>query len=198
MDNLNKLLGFYELKDSGLPTIPWEEYNDQTTFSSNYLWTIRTAVLSGNDISLPRAVGVDSAIAKEKAGIFKDRLRDNGIVIYYPYFIAEKSGNLNVYGDKVIIEAVKKDLWNLVNFDDREVTVIQENNSLEFLGNEDFLNDSELKEINKYVNEVRRIFRRYLLEGKNIMLEWSYAYNTDVSHNPIGEKYLVFYEARTT
>lgn len=29
------------------------------------------------------------------------------MIIYYPYFIAEKSGTLNVFNNKVVIEAVK-------------------------------------------------------------------------------------------
>lgn len=29
------------------------------------------------------------------------------MIIYYPYFIAEKSGTLNVFNNKVVIEAVR-------------------------------------------------------------------------------------------
>ena len=52
---MNKLLGFYELRDSSLPVVPWKEYNPKTTkFKGNNLWTIRTALNKGNDVNLPK------------------------------------------------------------------------------------------------------------------------------------------------
>ena len=36
-----------------------------------------------------------------------------------------------------------------------------------------------------------------LLQGKAALLEWSFAQSCNASKEPIGEKYLVFYEART-
>ena len=57
---MNKLLGFYELKDSVLPTIPWKEFNKEVKLDSNILWTVRSAVYRGEDLNLPRAVGVNA------------------------------------------------------------------------------------------------------------------------------------------
>ena len=41
---MNKLMGFYELKDSSLPTAPWQEYTGQEILPEGFLWTIRTSL----------------------------------------------------------------------------------------------------------------------------------------------------------
>lgn len=46
------------------------------------------------------------------------------MVVYYPYFVAQKSGTLNIHLDKIIIEAVKDDLWNLVTDQKLDVSLI--------------------------------------------------------------------------
>ncbi len=194
---MNKLLGFYELKDSLLPTIPWKEYDVNTKFAPDILWTVRSAVHRGEDLNLPRSVGVNAEEAGEFALKTSRMLGNNGMVIYYPYFLAEKSGTLNVFGDRVVIEAVKDDLWNLVTYLDKEVTVIIHNQEIEYIGNRDFLGESEIAELQSYVGEIRRMFRDDLTEGKSILLEWSYAYKCDRQKNRMGDRYLVFYEART-
>ena len=45
--------------------------------------------------------------------------------------------------------------------------------------------------------EIRKIFRDELTEGKSILFEWSFARDCDLNKVPIGNEYLVFYEART-
>lgn len=194
---MNKMLGFYELKNSDLPTIPWSEYNDEVSFDTRCLWTVRTAVIEGDDLNLPRLVGGDALEAKRFATEQYNQLAKSGMVIYYPYFIAEKSGTLNVYFDKYIIEAVKADLWNLVTYSEREVTIQNVNGKVFVDGNKDFFCADELNELANYVSKVRVMFRDYLLEGKSILLEWSYAYNCNSKKELIGDKYLVFYEVRT-
>lgn len=57
VNRMNKLFGFFELKDSLLPTIPWKIYNKDTKFDADILWTVRTAVHHGEDLNLPRCVG---------------------------------------------------------------------------------------------------------------------------------------------
>lgn len=194
---MNKLLGFYELKDLELPTIPWEKYDENVQFDDSLLWTIRTAIYRGNDLNLPRKVGVRANEAKEFAEQTMKRLGDNGIVVYYPFFVAEKSGTLNVFNDRNIIEAVKDDLWNLVTYSDREVTIIASKDTIEFNGNREFITQSELSELISYVKYINRTYRDDLLSGKSVLLEWSYAYSCDINKQKIGERYLVFYEART-
>lgn len=190
-------MGFYELQSLNIPTVPWKEYKHGTKLDDTLLWTIRTAVLKGNDLNLPRLVGKDAATSMEFAEKMIEELSDNGIVIYYPYFFAQKSGTLNVYDDKIVIEAVKDDLWNLVTYSDRDVTIRIEDEKIAFDGDVEFLTDEELNEILRQVPKIKPVFRDYLTEGKSILLEWSFAFHCNKGKNPFGKKYLVFYEVRT-
>lgn len=196
---MNKLMGFYELRASSLPTIPWEIYTPDLQLDTTKLWTIRSAVNRGDDLNLPRLVGESAIEAKQFADELYKQLDEKGIVICYPYFVAHKSGTLNVFYNKIVIEAVKKDLWNLVTLQDVEVSINLDSNMnvTSIYGNTDFLNDKELDELLSNVKKIKHIFRDNLLEGKSILLEWSYASNCNIYKEPIDEQYLVFYEART-
>lgn len=195
---MNKLMGFLELKEMKLPSVPWKQYTGEEKFEDRYLWTVRSAVYRGNDLNLPRSVGESSKVSKQFADRLLKEMNGNGIVIYYPYFIANKSGTLEVRNDKVIIEAVKDDLWNLVTYSDREVTIIiDKDNNKSIIGNTSFINNEEFDNLNKHIPEIRKLFRDDLLQGKSALLEWSFAQSCDANKEPIGEEYLVFYEART-
>lgn len=195
---MNKLMGFLELKEMRLPSVPWKQYTGEEEFEDKYWWTVRSAVYRGDDLNLPRSVGECSKTSKKFADQLLKKMNNNGIVIYYPYFIAKKSGTLEVRNDKVIVEAVKDDLWNLVTYSDREVTIITDSNGNKVIsGNADFLNKKELGNLEKHVPEIRKLFRDDLLEGKSALLEWSFAQSCDSEKEPTGEEYLVFYEART-
>ena len=194
---MNKLLGFYELKNSVLPTIPWKEFNKDVKLDDNILWTIRSAVQSGADLNLPRAVGVSASEAYLFASDLLDKLQNKGIVIYYPYFLAEKSGNINIFQNKIVIEAVKNDLWNLVTYSDRDVTIEVNEDKISYYGNKEFLSLDEIEKLLFNAKRAKQMFRDDLFEGKSAMLEWSFAYSCDIEKREIGEKYLVFYEART-
>lgn len=193
---MNKLQGFYELQRLGIPTVPWEEFKDNTKLSDELLWTVRSAVLYGDDFDLPRAIGVDSKTAMIKYKEFYSGLTKNDLVIYYPYFIADKSGVVLFYKDRVIIEACKEDLWNLVTNGKCEVTYEFVNNEKKSIGSSDFLNEEEINELIKYNTLIRKKYKDYLIEGKAVLLEWSFAYKSDINKKPIGERYLVFYECR--
>lgn len=194
---MNKLMGFYELKNMNLPSIPWKEYDPTVELSNNMLWTIRSAVYKGDDLNLPRMVGEIGKTAKEFADSLLEKLQDKGIVIYYPYFIANKSGTLNIFQSSIIIEGVKADLWNLVTFSDRDVTIRIDDTEEIIDGDAKFFTSDEKSEILKYVPEIRRLFRDELMEGKSILLEWSFAQDSSADKEPLGDEYLVFYEART-
>lgn len=197
---MNKYMGFYELKNINIPTVPWQQFEPGTKPDPGLLWTVRTAVESGGDTSLPRAVGVTAAEAEKSGGQFLKHYDGKGIVIYYPYFIAEKSGVIDITGDRTVIEAVDRDLWNLVTDGRRDVTVIvpkDESCGIRFIGNRSFLSDAELSELLKYSSVIRGRFREEISEGRSIIAEWSYAYNTDVDNKPVGDRYLVFYELRS-
>lgn len=189
---------FLELKEMKLPSVPWKQYTGKENFEDRYLWTVRSAVYRGNDLNLPRSIGESSKVSKKFADQLLKEMNNNGIVIYYPYFIANKSGTLEVRSDKVIIEAVKDDLWNLVTYSEREVTIITDiDGNKSIIGNANFISNEELDSLSKHIPEIRKLFRNDLLQGKAALLEWSFAQSCNASKEPIGEKYLVFYEART-
>ena len=194
---MNKMMGFYELKESGLPAIRWKEFEKTTSLDQRNLWTIRSALQRGNDINLPRLVGERAEKAEKFALELYDRIKNNGMVIYYPYFLAEKSGTLNIYKDRIVIEAVKDDLWNLVSYSDCEVTIQIQDQQVEFYGNRQFISPNELEELLEYAKRIKGMFREELYGGKSILLEWSYAYDSDIEKKRIGNNYLIFYEIRT-
>ncbi len=194
---MNKLMGFLELKEMELPSIPWKQYTGKEHLDDKYLWTIRSAVYRGNDLNLPRSVGKNAEESVKFANKLLYKMKDRGIVIYYPYFIAKKSGTLEIKRDSVVIEAVKEDLWNLVTYSDREVTIIIDSNRKKVIGNDEFLSFEEQKELLKYIPEIRRLFKDDLLQGQSVLLEWSYANTCDEKKKVLGDEYLVFYEIRT-
>lgn len=194
---MNKLMGFFELKHINIPTVPWERFTRDTSLDSNMLWTIRVAVKSGEDLNLPRAVGVTAEEAYEKGRALLEKYEESGIVIYYPYFIAEKSGVIEIKKTGTVIEAVDKDLWNLVTHGHKDVTVIFEEGTIKYIGDEGFLSSEEIDTLLMYAGRIRSYYRGPMSEGRSIIAEWSFAYNTDIGHKPLGEKYLVFYELRS-
>lgn len=194
---MNKLLGFYELKESRLPAVDWREYSPGTVLREDLLWTVRTAVFSGEDLNLPRKVGVEADEAIQFADQSYYKLKDKGMVVYYPYFVADKSGTLQVSWNTNVIEAVKDDLWNLVTFSKRDITIQYIDGDEIIDGDESFLSVDEKQELLRCAGLAKHMFRDELLEGRTALLEWSYAYQSDKEHRPVGERRLVFYEART-
>lgn len=194
---MNKLMGLYELKHMQLPTIQWKVFTDETKLDDGMLWTIRSAVYRGSDLNLPRKVGVNSLDAMNFAIELCKAMKDDGIVIYYPYFVAIKSGTIEVAAEKIVIEAVKADLWNLVSGSKKDVTYWITGDEEKTDGDKDFLTEREKKDLLRYVKEIKRIFRSDLFEGKSVLLEWSIAQNCDLERKPLGEEYLVFYEMRS-
>lgn len=196
---MNKLMGFYELKNSSLPTIPWEIYTPGIELDDNLLWTIRSAVNLGDDLNLPRLIGKSSAEAKEFADKLYEKMGKNGIVIYYPYFVAHKSGTLDVFYDKVIIEAVKDDLWNLVTYNKLDSSLSYNSNFdlTSWAVDNNFLTENEVGKLLGCVRKVKQMFKDDLIEGKSVLLEWSFASKCGKDNSIQEEIYLVFYEART-
>lgn len=190
-------MGFFELKSMDLPSVQWKEYLGDEILDPDVLWTVRSAVFYGDDLNLPRAVGVTAQEATTFAKTLCSKLKDLGMVIYYPYFIANKSGTLNIYRDRIIVEAVPNDLWNLVTYSDRTVTYELSEKGIKADGKQTFLTDGELNQITSRVPAIRRAFRDDLLTGKSILLEWSLAQKSNIAKKPVGEEFLVFYELRT-
>lgn len=194
---MNKLMGFLELRHLNIPTVPWREFSRDTVLEEQYLWTIRTAVSGGNDLNLPRAVGVRAEEALQKGKEFLEQLGPKGKVIYYPYFIAEKSGVIEINREYTVIEAVDKDLWNFVTYGNKNVTITYQKDHIEYIGDDRFLSSWEIEGLMKNVRVIKEKYREDIAIGKSMIAEWSFAYNTDVAHRPMGEKYLVFYELRS-
>lgn len=194
---MNKLIGFYELKNNGLPSVEWRKYEKNTELDNNILWTIRSAVEKGDDLNLPRLIGATAEEAKVFADNLSNKLSEYDLIIYYPYFIAEKSGVLEIALNKIVIEAVYEDLWNLVTNNNKDITMVISNNEKTIIGKQDFFSETEISKLLSYVNMLKNRYRDYLLEGKSVFLEWSFSYKSTVDKKKMGEKTLVFYEIRT-
>jgi hypothetical protein len=195
---LNKYMGFFELRTLDIPAVEWHEFKHDTCLDDGLLWTVRVAVENSFDIHLPRLVGATSEEALKFGKEQLEKYGHGGIVIYYPYFIAEKSGTLQVSRGKTVIEAIKGDLWNLVTYGhSADVTIILENNNIEYYGLREFLFKDTLQELIRYAAIIRSSFRDEMSEGKSILAEWSVAHNTDIHRKPIGNRYLVFFEVRS-
>jgi len=193
---MNKLQGFYSLEKSNLPAVPWRKYSADTTFNDNILWTVRSAIKEGEDLNLPRKVGVSAEIAKEFAENLYSSLKSEDLIVYYPYFIALKSGVIDISQHRTVIEAVKDDLWNLVTYNKKDVTIIF-NDDIEIIGNELFFEQNELLELIDHCITIRKKFQSEINNQKSVLLEWSFACESDLYKNPIGDARLIFYEIRT-
>lgn len=194
---MNKLEGFYALNDLRLPTVPWKQYKKDTILDDSILWTIRSAVVRGDDLNLPRKIGVSASEADIFAKMLLNKLGDNDLIIYYPFFIALKSGVIDISNNRIVIEAVAEDLWNLVTYNKKNVTIIITDNDISYVGDKEFLSETELNELLKFGFVIKRTFRDEICSGHSVLLEWSYSMKSDLNKRPIGEKSLVFYEVRT-
>lgn len=196
---MNKLFGFHELKELSIPSVDWKEFKSGTVLDSNKLWTIRTAVLSGSDTSLPRMVGKPAKECMEYAESLLKNYRGKLFVVYYPFFGAVKSGTMMVGKDTTVIEAVYKDLWNLVDLHkiDYSARVLKSGNVKVTSGELDLFNESELNSLIKYAEKVRVYFNKAIRSNELVLLEWSFARDLDTNGEEIGEPYLIFYEVRT-
>lgn len=194
---MNKLEGFYQLKSVALPTVDWKEYVGQP-LDDGALWTVRSAVFSGGDLSLPRAVGVSAEKATAFAREQLKKMQGEGIVIVYPFFVAEKSGTVAVSSQKTEIECVLGDLWNLVTHGRADFsTVYLGDEAVKSSGDTGVLAPSELEYLMECAKKLRRFFREEMAEGKTVYAEWSFAFSCDKNGGRMGERYPVFYELRT-
>ena len=194
---MNKLEGLYELKNLKIPSIDWHIYSHDTVLDNNHLWTIRTAIYNGLDLSLPRSFGKDAHTSKLFADKLLDQIKDKGIVIYYPYLIAEKSGNLQFNKDRIIIEAVEGDLSNLLNGSRVDVTYIWNAEVKEITGDKDFLSINDQIRLLSYVDYLKRRYSEYMILGYEIQLEFSFAFDSSLYGDKVGNRKLIFFEIIT-
>lgn len=196
---MNKLEGFYELNKMKIPSVPWKPYTGNECLDPELLWTIRVAVQSGKDFNLPRAIGVTAEEAMIRGREFRTGLTENDLIIYYPYFAAQKSGVLDIQENRTIIEAVDKDLWNLTTRGHKDLTIILNHldDDRSTYGNSSFLEASEVDELLKYAAKIRSMHRDVIFANSSVLVEWCYAINTNVRGEMVGDKYLVFMECRS-
>lgn len=196
---MNKLEGFYELQSLKIPAVPWRPFTGQEQLDPDLLWTIRVAVLTGNDYHLPRVIGVTAEEAMERGKEYLDRFGEDDLILYYPYFVATKSGVIEIQETRTIIEAVDKDLWNLTTHGHKDITIICNHfyGDCSFYGNRYFLEEHEIDELLKYAARIRGMHRDTIFANSSVLVEWSYAFNTNARREIIGDRYLVFMECRT-
>ena len=193
---MNKLAGMYELRKLNIPSVDWKLFQEDTVLSENRLWTIRTAVFQGADLHLPRLFGQNARDSMEFARKCLNEMNGRGIVIYYPYLHAVKSGVIQFGLSNTCLEVVSGDIKNLLDGGDPEASYYRKNTGWISERNADLYNREELEELFRYAEYCRRYFRNVLLESREIQMEFSYAYDVDTDHRKAGETRLVFFEVR--
>ncbi len=193
---MNKLMGFFALRELAIPTVRWQAYTGHETLDPAHLWTVRTAVLQGEDTSLPRKVGVPAAEAQAFADAMLAKLGPNGLLVYYPYFVAQVSGTLAVSDDALLIECVAGDLWRLVSEGHCDLTLRMGATDTSHRGDLAALSPDRIEALQAAARGIRPKFRDALAQGQAVLLEWSFAQDCDLDQRAIGEPYLVFYECR--
>lgn len=197
---MNKLQGFLELEDANLPSIPWKEFDEITILEDTKLYTIRVATYQGRDLGLPKRIGISGKEGYPFALDLYKKYKETGegIVIYYPYFQANKSGNIIVSLNEEVIEGVLGDLWNLNQKNQRNVTIIiNDIGNVTYQGDKDFLLKEELEELRKYSKRIKAMYRDELLSGQSILLEWLYGTTVDEKEMAESNQQLVFLELRS-
>lgn len=191
---MNKLEGFLEFNKLSIPTVDWKWYQDGSKIEGEGLWTVRCAVMRGVDFNLPRLIGAEAERADAFASNLLKTLGPGGMVIYYPFFTAEISGNLKVSANNCVIECVTGDLWNLVTYGKAEQTLVCDLNAVECsYGGKQLLSEEVISMLLRYAGRLRRAYRADVAEGKEFLAEWSIV----PGGTPSGKPNIVFYELRT-
>ena len=60
-------------------------------------------------------VGIGTKEANKKLIELYRKYKEIGMVVYYPFFVAVKSGTLSISQIQQVIEALEGDLWHLVD-----------------------------------------------------------------------------------
>lgn len=196
---MNKLFGFLELKELPVPSVNWKEFKYGTVLDSDKLWTVRSAVVSGNDTSLPRMIGKSAEECMNFGNSLVKNYGKNMMVVYYPFFHAIKSGTMLVSDIDAIIECVRGDLWNLVDRHkiDHRFKLSVSGRVVNYTDNVNFLTKEEVQLLHKNLERIRKYFSKSLRANELVLLEWSFAKDCNAEGNPVGDSKLLFYEVRT-
>lgn len=190
---MNKLEGMYELKRNHLPTIDWKLFQEETVLSNTCSWTIRTAVFRGQDLHLPKLFGKNGQEATTFGRRCLREMKDKGIVFYYPYMEAEKSGVLQFDVNSIQLECVRGDLGRLLNGSTPDAAYYWEGETLRENGKK-ILSDREREELLEWVLYCRQRYRHIMDLGEKMQLEFSYA---RYKGEECQQSRLVFFEMRT-
>ncbi|MGB9748940.1 MAG: hypothetical protein ACP5OZ_03595 [Candidatus Woesearchaeota archaeon] len=192
---INKLNGFSLIEKLRLERPNWTivkadiSENIVNSLEDNLVYTVRTAVESGDDFGLPRFVGLTGRDIKDRINELLSEFEtlEGVYLIIYPYFKAEFSGNILIkFGlrTSAVVESCEGSLWNLT-----ENSIVDYKGVLEFNDSFEILKDvsniphwNELKEI---IIKISRELKK-LVSEREIIVEWSYT----------GEKF-IFYELKS-
>jgi hypothetical protein len=159
------------------------------------LWTVRTAMVDGSDVYLPKRIGVTSQEALRFAQELQISFGDHMVVFLYPFFVADASGVIMTYPDRcVVIEACEADLWNLCDkgiADAEMFSFVTWDFRFEH-DPKDILSLDRRIELMRYA---RRIY--FKTHGQTALAEWSIARECDINKNPAGEAKIVFFQLNT-
>lgn len=190
---MNKLEGMYELKRSRLPAVDWNLFHEATVLSDSCFWTIRTAVFKGQDLHLLKLFGKKGREATAFGVKCLHKMKDKGIVFYYPYLTAEKSGVLQFDVNSIQLECVAGDLGRLLGGSSTDASYYWKGADLKEHGNK-ILSGKEKTELLEWVFYCRRRYRYIMALEEKMQLEFSYVRDKDPEHQP---SRLVFSEMRT-
>ncbi|NCU33273.1 MAG: hypothetical protein EOM23_10185 [Candidatus Moranbacteria bacterium] len=87
-------------------------------------------------------------------------------------------------------------MWNLLTHNRRDLTIIEENGVVKYYENADFLSHAETAELLKTADYIRRRYKRDYMTNGSMLLEWSYAYESNPDGTPKGARKLIFIELR--
>lgn len=215
-----KILQNYKiLNQLDVPTIEWKQYYDTSMLEEELLWTIKleskesdlyhskeskkeqTSLIQklkeklvANDDREKAKIGVTAKEVKEFVKKNRKYQKEGELFLYYPYYTVVESGIIDINYDRVVIEAVKGTMNNLVVKNKVDVTLIFKEDDLQIEGEEYFFTKEEMLPLIDYSKNVRKMVAKDIDMGKNIQLYFSYFYKTSTMLEPVGEKKLLFYK----
>ncbi len=198
MIKMNKYIGLLTLKEYRFPTINWKCFNQDTLLDASFLWTIRLAAYyDSNDFGLPCYLGMksDDAICKG-LDLYRSYDMSEYIIMCYPYFVAIKSGTIDLRQDYDVIEVVFGNCTELTRNNNVDLTMIFKDNGYNTIGDDTILDEDEINLLYRYMKLAKYRFRDESLNGCIIILEWSFGYDVDANGIRKSENFLIFNEMR--
>ncbi|UZE93911.1 MAG: hypothetical protein IB618_04090 [Candidatus Pacearchaeota archaeon] len=176
---MNKLEGILKLEELALPHGDWQIIKKASELNLNkktkHGWCIRSCLppeIKKDELALPFAAYVKTEEVSKIIEKFQKKFRGKGIFVVYPAWKFEKSGNLMLLENSIIIEAVEGFVRDLA--DGKKVDVYYKYPKyddkiyicdVEVKGNRDLLSSLEITNL---LDHARKI------PYKNVVLEWSY------------------------